>query len=362
MSSILELPGNNDGASVGGIGITEPLIYSMVVRALVAAVRARGADADALIARHGLPANVEQLPDLVLPLPALRAVADDAATVLGDTFLGLHLSLATQRGQLGMFEFILRSAPTVRDAMRCGARYNALVTGLTQLSIEERGGEALFDERLPGQPGCLGTQCNEYFIAMAVRFLRDVTRSEWRPRRVWLAHERTGDVAPLVAFFGTDRIAFGAGSNGFAFDARDLDCPMPAADRALHGVLAAQAQRIVAERPVVASESDRIRERVRVALRDGAPRIEQVAAEVGMSTRSLQRRLAEQGTSFVALVDEVRAGLAVVYLGDAKLALGEVGLRLGYSDARAFLRAFKRWTGRTPGNYREAQRAREASR
>ena len=88
------------------------------------------------------------------------------------------------------------------------------------------------------------------------------------------------------------------------------------------------------------------------AIAQGEPEVAAVARSLATSERSLQRRLQEEGTSFREVVDDARKQLAVGYLGDRRLAVSEVAYLLGYSEAGAFVRAFKRWTGKTPGEMR----------
>ena len=332
-------------------------ISSPIVRGFIIAARASGADADGLIERHGLPAAVEQLPEVSVPLHVLRALGDEVARLLAAPFIGLQLALLVERGNFGLFEFILRSAATVRQGCRLAVRYSSLINELPEISFVEQGSEGLLDERIPGEPLVGGPQANEFTYAIMVRLIREVTRPDWRPRRVWFAHTRAEDPAPLVSFFGTDQIIFGAESNGFAFDLADLDLPIVTADDALRIVLEAQAKAIVAQSPAKGDVLARIREHVRVALRDGPPSLERLALTLGMSERTLQRRLAEEDTTFNAVIEDVRATLSRLHLADPKLSLGEVAFLAGYSELSNFMRAFKRWTGTTPGKYRERLRA-----
>src|SRR5262249_45974404 len=96
----------------------------------------------------------------------------------------------------------------------------------------------------------------------------------------------------------------------------------------------------------------KLRAQVRLALEDGQPDLPAIANALKMSTRTLQRRLEAEGTSFQELVDAVRQELARVYVADPKYALGEVAYLLGFSEITAFTRAFKRWTGTTPSRWR----------
>jgi AraC-like DNA-binding protein len=330
-----------------------PSIRTPTVRGFVLAARAAGADADALIARYGLPVDVERMPDLYLRVSVLRALADEVATLLGAPFIGLHLAMLVNRGEFGLFEFILRSASTVRHACRLAVRYSALINEVPRISFAENETEGTLDDRIPGEPLCAGAQVNEFTMAVVVRLIREAANPDWHPRRVWLAHHREADRSPLVSFFGTPQIAFGAGSNGLGFELADLDMPILTADDALRNVLEAQAKAAIAQSPTKGDVLTRMREHIRANLLDGPPSLESIAAALGLAERTLQRRLAEANTTWSAVIDDVRSTLARLYLADPDRSLGDVAFLVGYSDLSSFMRAFKRWSGTTPGKYRE---------
>ena len=99
----------------------------------------------------------------------------------------------------------------------------------------------------------------------------------------------------------------------------------------------------------------RVRELLAAQIREGEPEQAQLARSLGMSERTLQRRLRDEGLAFAALVDKVRTELAELYLSDPKLAVFEVAFLLGYSEPSAFNRAFRRWTGQSPSQFRASR-------
>jgi AraC-like DNA-binding protein len=206
---------------------------------------------------------------------------------------------------------------------------------------------------LPGERGCVGRHGNELIVAMMVRVLREsLEQPAWTPKRVAFAHAAPLELEPLRAFFGTDDISFDAGRNELAVPPSDFALPLRSADAALLAVLDEQAMRLVSDRGGADQFWSRLREHVRVSLRDGPPRLETAAVALGTSPRTLQRRLEEKGTTFHALVEGLREELARLYLEGGALAPLEIAFLLGYADRRAFVRAFKRWTGETPSGYR----------
>ena len=146
-----------------------------------------------------------------------------------------------------------------------------------------------------------------------------------------------------------------ASENALRFDAALLDRAVDSADPALLALVDRHARELLAAHPPVETLRDRVRAAVADALRRReVPGIEEVARAVGTSVRSLQRHLSDQRTSFSGEVDLVRRDLALRHVTERRLALCEIGFLLGYSEPRAFHRAFRRWTGTSPAQYRRS--------
>jgi AraC-like DNA-binding protein len=251
-----------------------------------------------------------------------------------------------------MLEFILRTAPTVRDALAGFSRYASMQNDIMIISLGERGGDMFIEQKVPGAPQGLGRHGNEHFVAkMLYEARRTLDRDVW-PRRVWLAHTAPTDTRELVRVLGTERIEFEAAANGLGFDRAILDLPFKTADPALFDVLKRHAQQVTPARAENAL-LEQLRQILRGQLPRGVPELAQVARAMGLSPRTLQRRLADEKLTFAEVVDGLRRELAQAYLREPDRALGEIAFLLGYTELRAFLRAFKRWTGTTPSSYRK---------
>ena len=171
------------------------------------------------------------------------------------------------------------------------------------------------------------------------------------PREVWFTHAAQGpaeeyqQVLGCPVLFERDRMALRYDDEALAAAARQHD-PQ------LFRILESHAERVLAEMPAPATLRERVRREVVQRLREGEPAIAGIAEAMATSERSLQRKLQAEGVSFRDVVDEARHKLAVVYLGDQNLSLTDVACLLGYSEAAAFTRAFKRWTGQAPSQAR----------
>lgn len=318
----------------------------------LARVRAGGGDTQALLREFELPATVETEPEITLDLHRFHALGDALAAAARDQFLGLHLGAALEHGAQGLFEFSYLSAPTIGAGLERVVRYMRLLNELIEVSLTVRGSEALLEHKIPGEPLGAGRQSNEFFVACVLARARRLTATPFVPSRAWFAHPAPREPGELLAYLGTTQVEFGRESSGFAVPRTALDLPLATSDPALLRVLDEVAARALKERGGHTDFVGRVREQVRVQLANGAPSLAATARALKMSVRTLQRRLDGERTAFAELVERVRSDLAQLYLDDRARPLAEVAYLCGYSELSAFLRAFRRWTGKTPTEYR----------
>ncbi len=328
---------------------------SQLVGPFLARVRAGGGDPAALVRRFGLPASAETDSETVLPLDTLHALLEAVEEATGDPFVGIHLASEMPRGTYGLLEFISRSAPNVRESIARIVRFVALLNEIVDVTFAEGDGEATIEQRIPGVPICVGRHANEFFVAMLLVESRRAAGTHWAPRRAWFAHPAPRDVSALVELLGTSDIRFGAEANGFVVGHEVLDLPLVTSDPPLLSLLHRQAEEALSQRAGPNRFLGHVQARIREQLDRGGPSLEGVADALKMSRRTLQRRLADEGVSFQGLVDNIRKDLARVYVKDPRRPLGEVAFLLGYQELSAFFRAFRRWTGMTPSEYRDAE-------
>lgn len=188
-----------------------------------------------------------------------------------------------------------------------------------------------------------------------VRMCRQLAGRELIPRLVELAHRRNVDTTEVAAFSGSD-IEFGAMADRVTFDASFRDIPVVSADHYLTELLIGYGEQALAR-----WSADRGSFRTQVVnatvplLPHGKVRAAEIARSLGVSQRSLARRLAAEGTPFSEVLEGLRSDLAQQYLADQSLTISHVAWLLGYHEVSAFTHAFKRWTGTTPRKARAAQ-------
>src|SRR5512133_729216 len=171
-------------------------------------------------------------------------------------------------------------------------------------------------------------------------------------KSVAFRHPRPANTSEHQRLFGREPF-FSADVSALEWDRSALEWEVPGTDPALSRILERHAQALLAEKPELGQAyADRVRTVLASALAGGTTTLESVATRLAMSARTLQRRLTSEGVTFDGLPDAVRLQLAVRYLTEPKVAISEVAYLLGYSEPSPFHRAFRRWTGTTPSEFR----------
>lgn len=323
---------------------------------VLAYAHSRGLDVPALLKRHELPSDLDPKSagkaEVTLPVAKVTALLEELAATLGAPHLGLDVARSVQAGAYGVAEFLIRSATNAREACANLVRFSALMSPDLVFRFDESGPEAVIEHHMPGSVDSFSRHHHEYTMFMvAGRFTALVEGATLT--RMWFMSSRPADLSALRAAFGEVAFGFDHPVNGFAFDKRLLDAPVKTGDAALFAFLEEHALAALASRPKTDDLIERLRQGIRDALKQGEPNIERIATRLALSGRTLQRRLSEFGTSFQVVLDEVRFDLARAYLRDVRLDITQVAYLLGYSELRAFDRAFKRWAKVTPRDWRE---------
>ncbi|WP_394832722.1 AraC family transcriptional regulator [Pendulispora rubella] len=291
--------------------------------------------------------------ELTVPLASYRTAGDLAAARAGDSFIGLHVARDIPRGSFGLVEFAARSAPDVEEAFHRVVRYLRLLSETIRLELRKFGGEVALVHRIPGEPLCVGRQGNEFTLALFHAFLRELTHSRTQAKRVEFAHSAPDDVGELERFFGTNQLRFDAGRNMIVWSDAILSLPLVSHDQNLLPWLDDYARTLLPADSALDQRIPGLHEQIRQCLQaQTVPTLVEVARRLRLSTRTLQRRLEAVGTSFQAELESVRLELAEWHLRDPKWSIYEIALLLGYADQRGFERAFVKWRGVTPKEYR----------
>ena len=193
----------------------------------------------------------------------------------------------------------------------------------------------------------------DFRLAALLAMCREITAAPITPLSVQLPYRRPPDVRAYERFYGAP-LEFGALATAFLLRNDDLARPIVSSDDILTGYLDHLAEQQLAALGDEDTLGDQVRQVLWSELSAGVPSLEGVGQTLGMSPRTLQRRLRQEGTTFSAVLTQLRRDLARPLLSDGRLAVAEVAFLLGYEDPSAFQRAFRRWSGHAPGAFRRA--------
>ncbi len=332
-----------------------PQVSARIGALIVQVAAARGADAQRLMLDAGFAPRWLNDPEARMPLAVEERLWNRAAEVTGDPLFGLHAAEAIRPGAFDVLDYAVRTAPDLRTALQRLARYNRLVHDLAGFEVQPDGDAVRIEHRFEGGAIRPCRHAAEFTLASLVVVASQISGQTVRARAVDFAHPAAGEPEAYSSVFGvTPR--FDASVSCLVLAASVLDRPVPAADPTLSRIVTAHAEQLLAaQTPVQESIAAQVRRQIAEGVANGPVTLSTIARRLHLSERSLQRRLDEEGTRFADLVDEVRRELALRYIADERLALGEVAYLLGFAEPSPFHRAFKRWTGTTPAAARRAQ-------
>ncbi|MDK9695791.1 MAG: AraC family transcriptional regulator [Siculibacillus sp.] len=291
-----------------------------------------------------------------IPVEDHLRLLETAAALLGDPYFGLQVGRRMRATDATGYAMVLLSAPDLRAVLEATERFEPLAHDLGRTTFERTGRSVRVIWRTPWRalPGARHlVEANVAGLRAVIDWLVEATIP---CETVHFAHAPPDGVDPAIheAFFAAP-VCFGAPFDGFVLPAEALDLPVRNRDPVLFTQALAAAERRLG--PLAGQDGDApsiaaLERAVRDGFASGRTRVQDLAAAVGMAPRTLQRRLAELGTSHSRLMDEVRRTLAREWVADETLPLTEVALMLGFTEQSSFNHAFRRWYGVAPGALR----------
>ena len=319
-------------------------------------LRQLGFSPEVVLGRLGYSPAFFEDPDLPIPYVAAGSLLAHCVAATGCGHFGLLLGEQADPSVLGLAGFVLMNAPDVGTALHDLIRF---------LDLHDRGGistlETVDDISQLGfvvvEPGVEATtQIYDLSMAIACNIMRSLCGPQWNPAEVLLPRRRPVDVTPWKVFFRSP-VRFDAGQSALAFPATWLRKTVAAANPALHKLLEQQA--VAARSQAGSGFAAEVRRIVQGTIAHHTCHAARVSGLLGMHERTLNRRLQAEGTSFMQVRDEALYGASRQLLGGSSMNLSDIADALGYADATTFIRAFTRWSGQTPMQWRRAQARRD---
>lgn len=332
--------------------VTSTTVLTVSSRALLAYCDTLGVDSSAILTELGLERSIIDDPDGRLPRERMTALWQRAYQKSGDPDLALHAAEALHFGAYRVIDYLAANAATVGIALGQVAAYFPIINSAVRLPISELADEVTIGIVSPGDPAALTQPYVEYALAAVFLRVRAGTQVRFPLRAVEFAFPHPPSIAEHERIFECE-IRCGARDSGMRLARAAWEAPNNGANQGLFGVLADHARMLERMAAADAEPLHDVRKAIAEQLTGGAPSLERVAKRLAMSPRTLQRRLNEHGQRYADLLDSTRAVAAKSYLSDRQISVAEVAYLLGFAEQSSFTRAFKRWTGRAPNEYRK---------
>jgi AraC-like DNA-binding protein len=320
---------------------------------LVSHLERTGVPVAPVLASVGLePAGI-RAPGARVPHEQAMRLWDRAALASGDPQLGLHVAQHVDAGVMDLVEYLARCSPTLGESLERTSACFGLLHDQVAFRFERSGAHATLRNEVPSWLP-VSPIYSENALASTIVMARRMTEREIPVETACFRHAPPEALDAHHEIFGP-RVVFRAPVDAIVIPTECLDAPLRQADPALAAILERHVQMVLA-RPGPLGLRARTARLVEAELEGRTPQAEDVAKRLRMSARTLRRLLHDEGCSFREVVAEVQRELAFRHLCDPGVPIGEVAYRTGFSDPNAFHRAFKRWTGRTPGEFRAETR------
>ncbi len=329
----------------------KPVAIAAYGRAIAAALEQRGIDAAEVFESANVPLSTTSDPMRRMCNTEISALYRESFKCTHDPYFGLFVADALHIPDLHALGFALLASSTLRDFCLRLQNYYHLVSQNIGFSLLESGGEAVLAAKLLNSDICLETE--DAFAALMVRLMRAVGDPQMAPIRVELVRPKPveGD-QPYRDYFCCD-VLFERPEIRICIDSALIDKPLPGASKELARMHDKTAMEYL-EKLERQDISGRVRAVIVDSLSTGLVSKKLVADKLHMSLRNLELKLSRDNTNFQQILDSTRQSLAAGYIEQSSFAITEIAYMLGFSDAANFTRAFKRWMGMSPLEFRKS--------
>ncbi|GIQ68127.1 AraC family transcriptional regulator [Xylanibacillus composti] len=275
----------------------------------------------------------------------------EAAAHTQDDHFGLHQGALTDVSDLGILGYVMMHSANVKDALQCYRRYHDILCSGYNMDWQVQGNELRL-YFLHVHASNISRHCMEDMVSAVFHLLGRMASRPVPVRELHFRHEPPSDVSPYTKIFGIVP-RFSAAHNMLLVDKEVLDYPILYADARLRRTFEPMAESMLEQLVQGKVFTDKVVQHMMDCLPAAFPSLPETARAFGLSARSLQARLKEEQTTYQELAAQVRREIAVSYLRKLDYSIAEIAYLLHFSEPSSFSMAFKRWTGLTPGQYRD---------
>ncbi|WP_085308125.1 AraC family transcriptional regulator [Planktotalea arctica] len=329
-------------------------VTSLFVRKVVAAAGS-GVNASSLLQSVGLDPDAKADPKAMVAATAYYDLLEKIAHDIDATDLPLRTGASMRCNDYGALGLAFKAAPTLLGSYSRVVRYARLWTSVVAYELKADDQHTRFMLHRSGARRLGLRLSNEATLASATAIGREVSQDgAFTPLEVHFSHPAPRVIAHHEAYFGCP-VFFDSNHDALLISAESINRANTLGDAGITQFLQQHLDQELAQITGTKSLNERTKDTIARALSEGLPKMEDVARNLGMSVRSLHRRLADDGMTFRTLTENTRQELAEGLLRDERYSIAEVAFLTGFSEQSSFNRAFKRWAGDTPATYRKAQ-------
>ena len=329
----------------------EPYVLASAASGVIDMIAANGGDADRVLGRAGIDPAALESPFNELNLRQYCGMFEEAARQTGYDNFGLRFGNGFRPKRLGALGYLAINSPTMAAAVRNLAQYFLAHQNHSILTVHQERDLLRLDYQITDGRIVARRQDAALSLGMFCNIFRHCHGERWAPLEIHFEHPKPEASKEHETLFGAP-VYFSRPTNSIVFRRGDLDAVMPDHDPYLFALIEPFMRERKQHRARLEDLIGLVRHRIEVQFNDGNPQLDAVAASLGMSGSTLQRRLRSLNVSFQDLVRAVRRDLALRYVSEPHIPLTEVAFLLGYSELSAFSRAFRQWTGIAPARYR----------
>jgi len=330
-----------------------PLVRANAIGPIVRVLDQAGVSSERFLKQAKLPVMALNDPTALVPLHRGFALVELAARQEGIELLGILAAQKAQVGDFGLFAKVACQSLTLYDFLHTIATFLTTTHNSgARAWITQTKNQVWFNHQYLHSENVANQQSQYYACCLYVQIIQQVVGTQWHPTDLRLQASLLQGLE-TVELFSQVRVHFNQPNNAIGFSKSLLS--LPTKQLVIHSATLQQDYETLVATAPQADFVGALKQLVRSQLGDGDLSVNSVAEAVGLSTRSLQRRLTENGLSYSRLVEQVRCEMAMNWLRDPTLQVTEIAFELGYSEPATFTRAFQRWTGTSPSDYRRQQ-------
>jgi AraC-like DNA-binding protein len=331
-----------------------PTATGGIARAAYARAVEVGLDIEPLLKKSGLSVRQAKNSHFRIAVKNQIKFLNLVADAIPDEFLGVHLAECVDLRDLGLLYYVLASSSTLGDVLQRFSRYSAIHNEGIQITYRESNNKVSMIFNHLGVARLNDRHQIEFFVVTLLRLCRQLTSRNLAPTAIKFIHHRRKLPPKLKSLFGCN-VGFGSGFDDIAYAQSLKNTEVVNGDPYLNTLLVKYCEEALSNRRVGSNTWQlKVENAIAPLLPHGQAAMPEIAQRLGVTQRTLARRLASEGHTFGEILDRLRLDLAKRYLQDHDLNISEVAWLLGYQETSAFYHAFKRWTGKTPTQVRAA--------